>query len=170
MDTLQAMLARRSIREFTGQPVEREKIQTLLEMAMAAPSGMNTQSWEFIVVDDPATLTALKANFSSQYNNPVAIVICSHPVDEHGQKYCRQDCAAAAENILVAAVALGLGACWIAGYPNEDRIAGVAQVLGLPDDVTLFSTVYLGYAAEEKEPRTQYDPAKVSWQQFGQQS
>ncbi|MFC1960093.1 nitroreductase family protein [Chloroflexota bacterium] len=170
MDVLQAMLARRSVREYTEQPVEREKLQMLLEMAMAAPSGMNAQPWEFVVVDDPVSLDALRGQLGSKYNAMAAIVVCGHPVDEGGEKYWLQDCAAATENILVAAVALGLGACWIAVYPKEETMSGVAATVGLPAVVTPMCTIYLGYAAEEKEPRTQYDAACVSWQKYGQRS
>jgi nitroreductase len=166
MNVLEAILARRSIREYTSQPVEREKLRTLLEAATAAPSGMNARPWEFVVIDDPGCLQDVRQQLSSQYNAPAAIVVCGHPVDDGGRRYWVLDCAAATENILLAALELGLGTCWIAVYPNEDRIASISRVLSLPEDVTPLNVIYVGYPAEEKEARTQYDDSQVFWQRY----
>ena len=169
MNVMEAILARRSIREFEARPVEREKLQTLLEAGMAGPSGQNAQPWAFVVIDEPGCLEALRARLGKPSDAPAAIVVCGQPVDEAGQRYWTLDCAAATENILLAAVELGLGTCWIGIYPKPDAIAVVTEALALPQGVTPLSLINVGYSTEDRPPRTQYDPARVSWQAWGQQ-
>ncbi len=164
MNVIEAILARRSIRAFEARPVEREKFRTLLEAGMAGPSGMNTRPWAFVVIDDPARLSELRARLNKPSSAPAAIVVCGQPVDDAGQRYWALDCAAATENILLAAVELGLGTCWIAVHPKPDAIAATREVLGLPQDVNPLCVINVGYPAEDKEPRTQYDDSRVHWQ------
>ena len=94
-------------------------------------------------------------------------MVCGQPADVDGERYWVQDCSAATENILLAAVELELGTCWIGVYPKPDDIAAVREALTLPEDVTPLCVINVGYSAEDKAPRTQYDPARVYWQQWG---
>lgn len=167
MNVMEAILARRSIREYEARPVEREKIRTLLEAGMAGPSGRNLQPWAFIVVDDPDCLDALRTRLGKPATATAAIVVCGLLGDPDNERYWVQDCSAAAENILLAAVELGLGTCWIGVYPKPNDIAAVTEALGLPDDVTPLCVINVGYPAEDKPPRTQYDPGRVYWQKWG---
>lgn len=80
--------------------------------------------------------------------------------------YWAQDCTAATENILIAAVGLGLGTVWIGVYPLPSVIQKVAPVLGLPEHAVPLCVIYVGYPAEEKPARTQYDPHRVYWQRY----
>ncbi len=170
MDILTAIRARRSIRVYTAEPVERDKLAILLEAAMAAPSGANTRPWEFVVVDDPASLDDLRNQLDSQYNATAAIVVCARPLDENSQRYWPLDCAAATQNIMLAAVGLGLGSCWISIYPKPDTMANVSAALGLPEEVQPFCAVILGYPAEFKDSHIGYDRSRVFWQRYGARS
>ncbi len=161
---------RRSIRSYTDQPVEEHTLTILLQAAMAAPSAVNSQPWEFVVVTDPAVLDRLRQRIQfGQYNAQAIIAVCGSQAvanNDAGRTYWIQDCSAALENILIAAAGLGLGSVWVGVYPEEGKIQTVRQVLHIPDTVTPLGLVYLGYPAENQPPRTQYDEQKVHWQQY----
>jgi nitroreductase len=162
MSSIDIIFARRSIRRYTAEPVTPEQIRTLLEAGMAAPSASNRQPWHFVAVTDRATLKALAD--AHPYGKmladaALAIAVCADPA--LSPNYWQQDCSAATENILVAVAGLGLGAVWLGCYPNEDRVAGIRQVLGVPANIHVLSLLSIGYPAEHKEPRTQYDEGRV---------
>lgn len=160
------ILARRSIRRYTAEPVQPEQVETLLKAAMAAPSAGNRKPWHFIVVTDPATRQALAAahpHAQMVVESPVVIVPCGEPALSlpGREEYWIQDLAAATENILVTAPSLGLGTVWCGVFPIAERVAAVRRILGVPDHVIPFALIAVGHPAEHKEPRTQYDPARV---------
>jgi nitroreductase len=170
MEILDIIFSRRSIRSYQERPVEHEILVKLLQAAMAAPTAANAQPWEFVVVDEPEGLAELKENMPfGHYNTPAAIVVCGNPEianNSAGKQYWVQDCSAAIENILIAAAGMGLGTVWIGIYPLESRVAAVRKVLNLPEHVTPLGAVYVGYPAEQKEARTQYDEHRVYWQVY----
>lgn len=161
MDARTAILTRRSIRRYTGQPVTDEQVEGVLHAAMAAPSAFNQQSWRFVVVRDPdvrASLSRASKHAGMIADAPVAIVVCGDTTAErHPGTYWVQDCTAALENLLVAANAEGLGAVWVGVHPWEDRAAAVAEAVGLPSHVLPLATVALGWPAESKPPADRYD-------------
>jgi nitroreductase/GNAT superfamily N-acetyltransferase len=169
-DILATIFKRRSIRHYTGQPVERDTLVRLLQAAMAAPTACNSQPWEFIVVTDPARLDRLREKLQfARYNAPAAIVVCGNTGianNSTARHYWVQDCCAATENILIAAAGLGLGTVWIGLYPLPGAMKPVYQVLNIPDSVTPLCMVYVGYPAEGKAPRTQYDERRVYWEEY----
>lgn len=160
-DVIQTIFSRRSIRKYTSEPVSEDEIKTLLEAAMAAPSANNSQPWRFVVVTDRRTLDALAE--AHPYGKMLAqatlcIAVCGDPA---ASAYWEQDCSAATENLLLAATALGLGAVWLGVHPRQDRIAAVRRVLEIPENIVPLNLLSIGHPAETKEPRTQYDEAKV---------
>lgn len=167
-DIIDIILSRRSIRQFTAEPVDHETLTLLLKAAMSAPTACNSQPWEFVVVTEPDVLAHLREkNLFARYNAPAAIVVCGNigiANSSAGREHWVQDCSAATENILIAAAGMGLGAVWIGVYPYPSKIKPVAEVLGIPENVTPLSMVYVGHPAETKEPRTQYDEHRVYWQ------
>ena len=80
--------------------------------------------------------------------------------------YKVENCSAAAENILLAAHALGLGAVWTAGYPAEERIAPIAAALGLPSNVKPLCIIPVGVPAENPEPKDKWKPENIHWEQW----
>jgi len=167
---LETIFQRRSIRRYADRPVETEKLDLLLKAGMAAPSAMNCKPWEFIVVSDPVKLAQFRKRLIfGNRNAPVAIVVCGNPTlvrNPTARLFWIQDCSAASENILVAATGLGLGSVWVGIYPVRIFMNVVRQVLSLPEHVTPLSLIYVGYAAEEKPARTQYDPKRVHFEQY----
>jgi nitroreductase len=169
--TLEAILRRRSIRKYTDQPVEPEKLDLLLQAGMAAPSAMNCKPWEFIVVTDPEKLAQFRKRLTfGDRNSPAAIVVCGNPGlsnNPAARLFWVQDCSAATENILIAAVGLGLGTVWIGVHPVASFVKTVREIMALPKKVTPLCIVYVGYPLENKPSRTQYDERRVHWQEYG---
>lgn len=167
MNAIESIYARRSVRKYKAKPVEREKIETLLQVAMAAPSGRNTRPWHFYVVEGKEKMQKLKAIMpNGQYDAPCSITVCGdmdNSMCDTVKKYWVQDCTAALENILNAAPELDLGTVWLGVYPNEDRMKPVIDFLGLPKNIVPLAVLYVGYPDEEKEARTQYDENKVTF-------
>jgi nitroreductase len=158
---LEPIFARRSIRQYTAEPVKPEEIQALLEAGMAAPSASNRRPWHMVTVTKRETLVALaQAHPYGKMTAQAAVVIavCGDP--SISPRYWVQDCAAATENILVAATALGLGSVWLGCHPNEDRERPIRRVLGIPEGIGVLSLISIGRPAEKKPPRTQYDASR----------
>jgi nitroreductase len=172
--TLETIFNRRSIRKYTNQPVEPEKLNLLLKAAMAAPSAMNCKPWEFVVINDPIKLAQFRKRLIfGNRNAPAAIVICGNPslsVNPAARLFWVQDCSLAGENILIAAEGLGLGTVWVGVYPVGEFIRVVREIAGLPKHVTPLGLIYVGYPAEEKPARTQYDEKRVHWQLYAKKN
>lgn len=164
MKVMEAILKRRSIRRFTNQPIAKEDIYSLLHAAMMAPTARNCQEWEFVVVRNKKTFKKMMhvhpyAKMLEQAD--CALVVCGNTQREHAPGYWMADCGAATQNILLAATSLGIGSVWLGVYPNEERMAGVAKILGLPDHVKPLNIIALGYPDEKKEDVDRFDPAKI---------
>jgi len=165
-DALTAILTRRSIRDYTPQPVPEELIRLLLEAGQAAPSASNERSSEFVVVNDQKVLEEISQVIPTSLQlkkATVALVVCGNQDKEKfkGQGYWQLDGAVASENIFIAAHALGLGAVWTAIYPFPDRIPRLQQILGLPAEVIPLNVIPVGYPAEKKVREQLYDPSRV---------
>ena len=168
MTVIEAIRNRRSIRKFKqGAKVTDEQIKLLLEAAMLAPSACNTQPWEFIVVKDRAKLEQIRKvhPYTGMLETAsFAIVILALPETQKQPimaGYYPQDCGAATENILLAAVELGLGACWCGVYPKEERIKEIREVLGT--EKLPFNVIAVGVPDEDPDPRSKYDESKVTF-------
>jgi nitroreductase len=158
------ILGRRSIRKYTDQPVSESLVTDLLRAAMAAPSAGNQRPWQFVVVRERAVLEALAA--ANPYGGmardaQLAVVVCGDPGCTVLGEFWVQDCAAATENLLIAAHAAGLGAVWCGTYPLEERMVRVRAALGLPDEIVPFAVVPVGYPAERPAPADRYDVGRV---------
>jgi nitroreductase len=164
MDVLEAIRTRRSIRKYLNQPVPEELMQELLAAAMQAPSARNQQPWQFVVIDDRAILAEIPTfmpNAAMAGSAPLAILVCGDLDLEKSEGYWVVDCAAAVENMLLAAHALGLGAVWCGVYPREPRMEGLRRLIGLPQNVIAHSLVVLGYGAEQVAAENRYRPERV---------
>lgn len=162
MDFWQAMEARQSVRAFDRQrDVPPDAVTRLLSAATRAPSAGNCQPWHFFVVRDQETKKTLARAALNQWflsDAPVVIVVCADPersARRYGDRgrylYSLQDTAAATENLLLAAVASGLGACWVGAF-DEDA---AAEALDLSSHLRPVAIVPIGYPAEQ--PRRETD-------------
>ncbi len=164
MDTLEAIHTRRSIRRYEDRPVSEELRRKLLAAAMSAPSARNGQPWQFVVIDDHRTLSeiaTINPNAQMCQQAPLAILVCGDLALEKSEGYWVVDCAAAVENMLLAAHALGLGAVWTGVYPRPERMDGLRRLLKLPERVIAHSLVVVGYPTEQPPPQDRYRPERV---------
>jgi nitroreductase len=163
-ERLSAVLSRRSIRQFTGRAISYTEIVQLLRAAMSAPSAGNEQPWKFVVIDDKDIL--LRASVADQgmqviSEGAAAILICAEPRLTKYRGYWPEECAAATQNILIAAHILGLGSLWLGIYPVGYRMRRIRKILHLPRRIIPFAFVSLGYASEKKPPSDRFDPHRI---------
>ncbi len=164
METLDAIFTRRSVRDFKSDPISEEDLLLLLKAGMQAPSAKNERPWHFVVIDDPEVLHAIPEfhrNAKMLLYAPLAILVCSDRKLENKRATWIQDCAAATENILLAAHAMGLGGVWLGVFPDSDRVFGMQSLLELPKDVRPVSMVAIGYPALKPEPTDRFDESRI---------
>jgi nitroreductase len=160
------ILGRRSIRVYAPGQVSETALTRLLEAAMAAPSAMTKDPWRFVTVRDKQTLSKLAAlhpGAAMLSSAAMAIVVCGDldAAFERQIGYLLQDCSAALQNLLLAAHAQGLGACWVGIYPGDPLIKRVKELLSLPGSVVPVAAVSIGQPGEQPPPRTRYNAGYV---------
>jgi nitroreductase len=163
MQAIEALKTRRSIRTYTAQPVERQIIEEIVDCARLAPTAMNDQPWDFVVVTDKAALASIPpilghAEFIA--NAAFAVLVLSRLTG------CAvEDCCAATENLLIAAAAHGLGSCWVAGA-QQAYAPAVAKAFGAPEDRQLIAIVSFGYPAESPVIEKRSLAEVLHWERF----
>lgn len=165
METLEAIKTRRSIRKFSDQPVEPEKLQAVLEAVQQAPSWSNKQCWSLVVVQDQQVRASISElsfveSFFSTYGYksnpaqkglaqaPIVLVACADPQqsgDLRGEQYYMADLGIASQNLMLAAHDLGLGTVFV-GVFDEEQLKGL---LGIPPQIRIVGLFPLGYPATE---------------------
>lgn len=170
---IETILARRSIRKYTTQPVEREKLELIAKCGINAPSGLNKQPWEVRIVDqagyiDSLTTLYVKANpkaaedpaFRNMFRNAPAVIFIASPSNGSGQL----DCGLLGENMVLAAQSLGLGTCCLGGptrfMKDAPEAAPYLARLGFSEDYTLLYAIGVGYPDESPEAKPR-DASKV---------
>ncbi len=165
MELQEALLKRRSVRRYTEEPVSRDMIDKLLHAAMSGPSACNCMPWEFYAVTDGAALERLRhVTPYTNMNAPLAIVVCgnlSRAMKGIPSAFWVQDCSAATENILLAAVDMGLGSVWCGVHPNKEIEERVRTALNLSDNEVPLNIIFIGHGAESPAPRDQYSEEYV---------
>lgn len=172
---IETIMARRSVRKYTDQPVEREKLQQIVECGINAPSGMNKQPWEVRVVDNADFINGIteeykKANakatedpdFKNMFRNASAVIFIASPKDGSGQF----DCGLLGENMMLAAQSLGLGTCCLGGpiyfMKSDAGAAPYVAKLDIPDDYELLYAIAVGYPDEAPAAKPR-ETAKVKF-------
>ena len=164
---LQTIMTRTSVRAFLDRAVSDETIELLLKAAMAAPSAKNSQPWAFVVIKNRELLEKLGAslpNAKMTATAPAAVVICGtldKALPGEAREYWIQDAAAATENFLLAAHALGLGAVWTGVHPISGRIRILKDALKLPEGVEPFCLIPFGWPAAPAVVKDKWDPSLV---------
>jgi len=170
----ETMRNRTSIRKFDpSREVSAADVEKILKAGMCAPTALNRQPWEFMVVRDPEKLKQLGERLpSSRIANGARLVIavCGNRnlglPGGRGNGAWVVDCAAATENILLAVKALGLGAVWTGVYPGEEKVAIVRGILGIPDDYVPLNLIPIGYPAENPTPKDKWKPERVHFDRW----
>lgn len=162
MDTI---FHRISVRKFTEQKVEQEKIEIILSAGMQAPSAANQQPWEFYVVTNQELLKKLST--SSPYAGPAggapAAIVSVYRKDCRLPEYAQIDMSIAMENIWLETDALGLGGVWIGTAPLQERMDAVRSILNIPDSLEVFALFPFGYPAESRPQADRTDPALIHY-------
>jgi nitroreductase len=189
MELFEAVHARRAVRKYRPDPVPETEIKKILDAANQAPSAMNRQQWEFIVVTKTETIRELGVSFgavieeltrnlpaSSGHGSlsreefirfaetyggaPVAIVVLTDRADTEDFRRANLESASAAmENLLLAATALGLGTCWMTGPLRDEK--ALRRILSIPDTKELVAVTPLGYPAGIPPAPARIDPDLV---------
>ena len=159
------ILERRSVRKFKDTTVPREIIDKLLEAACAAPSACNRRPVDFYVVTGEDKLNEISASGRfTKMKAPLVIVVVGNlrrALPLGLADYWIHDAAAASENILIQATALGLGSCWCGVHPQKRIMSKVSAALGLSEKDIPFSIIKLGYPDERHEAHEGYDEKRV---------
>lgn len=170
-ETIKTIHQRKSVRNYTDQAVTKEQLETLVRAGMAAPTAINTQPWQFVIVTDKA----LKADYAKGNMQEAMINKCSAMIvvccdmsleNDRAKNFWQQDCAAATENILLAAESMGLGTVWTGVYPVEERVKTVSEKFGLPENVTPFCVILVGYPDGSDQPKDKYKAERVHWNKY----
>jgi len=158
---------RHSVRKFDPHtPVTKEQLKALLEAAMMAPSAKNKRSWEFIAVTRREILDEIaRIHPYAQMCKTAgaAIIVVALPQTGSSEDYFPQDCGAATQNILLQAVAMGLGACWCGVYPMKERIKEIRGLLNIREPKIPFNVIAIGTPDEAPAQRGRFEESKVTY-------
>ena len=170
-ETLKTIFQRKSVRIYQDKPISKDALELLVRAAMAAPSGADTRSWSFIIIQDKKMLESLAQGLKygkMLKKSGAAIIVCGNPEKSvfEGDQYWMFDCSIAAENILLAAESIGLGAVWVSVYPNNLRIRNTKEILELPKDIEPLCVISLGYPKIEQKPKDKFDSKKMHWDKW----
>jgi len=160
-ETIKTIHSRKSVRNYTDQPVKTEDLVTLVKAGMAAPSGMDRRPWEFYILQDKEQMKALAQQLpyaKMVEKAQAAIIVFGNP---DVSSYWYLDCSAATQNILLAAESIGLGAVWTAAYPYEDRMSAIIKTLNIPEPYKPLVLIPVGYPTDSDKPKDKWNEAKV---------
>lgn len=153
------ILTRRSIRKFSSEPIEEEKLENILKCAAFAPTAKNTKAWKFLVTKDKMLINkVINAHpYSAPLKTADALIAVCIDFDKVLDGYAPVDASAATQNILLAAHAYGIGSCWMGVYPNANRIDALKRIFELPESIDVINLVALGYPDEQpRQPGRDY--------------
>lgn len=162
MEVMEAIRARRSIRQYQNRPVAEEVLHEILEAARLAPSARNRQDWRFVVVNDQAQIQRVAAAAGQAFLATAPVIIAGVALEPEGVMRCgvpryAVDLAIAMTNITLAATALGLGTCWIGSFDQKE----VKKILQIPEAYKVVELMPLGYPAEQPAARPRKPLAEV---------
>ncbi len=169
------IMTRKSVRDYQAKDLSDEQIDKLLRAAMAAPTAVNKQPWEIIVVTDKALLKKLGEalpNARMTAKAPVAFIMCGDTDKTKvigngaGKDFWIQDVSAATENLLLAAHGMGLGAVWTGLHPIAGNVSIVREMFKLPANIIPLCLVPVGYPAEDPAPKNKWVPEKVHYNKW----
>lgn len=161
---MNAIYERTSVRQFTDQTLTQEQVNAILKAGFCAPSARNLQPWYFVVIEKESLIRQLQE--FSPYASPLqtatlAIVVCADLSINPSTDYCQQDCAAATQNMLVQAKELGIGSCWMGGYPNQDRIEKIKEIIALPEHILPLWILAFGIPNQNPPVKDKWNEEKI---------
>ncbi len=171
-ETIKTIHQRKSVRHFTDKEVTKEQLEAIVRAGMAAPTAVNAQPWQFLVITDKE----LKSKYAEGNRQAEMINKCSALVvicgdmnlgNDISKVFWVQDVSAATENLLLAVESLGLGAVWTGVYPREERVKEVKERFGLPENVIPMCVVLVGYPEGDiDQPKDKWKPERLHWNKY----
>jgi len=163
METIQAIMTRRSIRSWTEEPVTEVERKTILEAAMNAPSAADARPWHFVTIDDPSIISRFTEMGGTEMlaESTFMVMICGDDSKEIYPGFWPQDCSCAAQNMQLAAHDIGIGCVWVAIYPLEERVNLCRKVLDIPQSITPFALLAMGVPNEVLPPEERFDESRI---------
>ena len=163
------IMERQSVRKYEDKEVEDEKIINLLKAGMQAPSAMNMQPWEFLVISDKEDKEDISkmspyAKFAKDADK--IIIVLANTNGLRTVDWFTQDLSACTQNILLQAVEEGLGTCWMGFYPDSERVNAVCEKFSLPEGIIPFSVISVGYPKEKREFKSYFDENKIHYNRY----
>lgn len=173
MDTIQAIKTRVSTRQYSDQEISEQDLQTILEAGMSGPSCVNSRDWSFIVVRDSETLNKM-ADANGRPAEPLrtaklGILICGdlERAFSGAPDYWVVDGSIAAQNMILAAHALGIGSVWLGTWPQMNRVEKQAELFGLPETQIPHSIIVFGYpAAPSNKEKLLFEENRVHYEKW----
>jgi nitroreductase len=161
---MEAILMRHSVRDFKGGEISKDTLTKILHAGMSAPSAMHSAPWHFIAVTERDRLdgvSSIHPYAQMSLKASAGILVCGDPGKEILGHFFDQDCAAAVENILIAATSLGLGAVWVGVHPDKSHTAKFRQYFNIPANIIPFAWVPIGYPQSPAQPDDRFDSSRV---------
>lgn len=173
MDTIQTILRRVSVRQYSDQEIPEEALRTILEAGMSGPSCTNARDWSFVVVRDPETLNKM-ADANGRPATPLrdaklGILVCGdlERAFKGAPDYWVIDGSIAAQNMILAASALGIGSVWLGTWPQMDRVEKQRALFGLPESQVPHSIIAFGYPREPSgKEKLLFEPDRVHYEKW----
>jgi nitroreductase len=160
------LLDRKSVRSYAQGDIKDEDLEYILRAAMSAPSAANMRPWQFIVIKNKEThkeIAKIHPFAQMILKAPLAILVVGDESKALGG-YFPQDCAAASQNILLAATVRKYGAVWCGIYSDDERVKKFKRLLKLPKNITVFSLIVIGKPADDKKQKDRFDSKKVKYE------
>ncbi len=163
METIKAIMTRRSIRSWTNEPVTDAERKIILEAAMNAPSAADARPWHFVTIDDPEVIKQFTEMGGTEMlaESTFMVMVCGDVSKEIYPGFWPQDCSCAMHNMQLAAHDIGVGCVWIAIHPLEEREQLCRKVLGIPEAITPFALLAMGVPNEVLAPEYRYDAERL---------
>ena len=163
METIKAIMSRRSVRSWTSEPVTEDERKIILEAAMNAPSAADARPWHFVTIDDPKVIRQFTGMGGTEMlaESTFMVLVCCDVSKEVYPGFWPQDCSCASQNMQLAAHDIGIGCVWVAVYPLEERVQTCRKVLGIPESITPFSLIAMGVPNEVLPPEYRYDESML---------
>ena len=164
MEILNGLITRRSIRKYSDELISCEKAEELIRYGMYAPSARNCRPWHFVLLNERELFLKIEGfqpHTRMLKHAQWGIVVCGDEQLAHMPEYWPVDCAAATENILLAAHGMGYGAVWLGIYPRPERVSAMKDLLGLPPHVHAFSIIAVGCPDQELEQPERFQADRI---------
>ena len=166
---MKEIYTRRSIRSYQEEKLPMDDLIKLAKAAMNAPSGMNTQPWQIVIIDDPELIGELvdyNKGWTPLIKAGQGMLLCGDLSKNPDPNYLCIDIGAATQTVLLEAESMGYGTCWLGIGPREERTTAVKKIFNLPENFQPISMVAVGVKNEQPEPNNRFLEERIFFNSF----